>query len=581
MGPKVLAVGSKARPAGLVLFAAMSLVALSGGVAMASPIPVTTFTPKLKLVGTVNLSELASPNSATSPSTTAGDMGAASGTSFRAVDNQVIQYGTKARANGALMPSATTPSTTVSDENVPGESGFVGITGYDQALANGNLDLEPPDQGLCAGGGYVGEFINNAFSVYQPDGAHLLPVIPSYELFKQPSSDFFSDPRCHYDAATQRWFLQEFIVGSGNSPSLEFIAVSNTSDPTGTYTVWSINTTDKNTAGCPCFGDYDEFGADANGIYITTDEFSSAGSAYNGVIIYAISKELLETYANTGIPPVPVAYRLTSDAFGQPYIVSPTSTPPGAAFAPDTEYFVESNGNAFSDDHLIVYALRDTSLLAQPGVPPMYRTEVASEGYSFPPDATQEAGPIPLGKSVGDPEGQIQADFDSVMQTTYTGGHVYAELDSGTSSGTDEAAWFILTPHAGNALTATVANQGYVDVPGENLIYPAIGVDSAGDGYMTFALSGPDYFPSAAYTAFGPTGAAGPVRIAQPGADPEDGFTCYAAFVGPNYGGCRWGDYSAAVAVGRTIYMGTEMIPPTSRDYLTNWGTYLWSAPAP
>ncbi len=98
---------------------------------------------------------------------------------------------------------------------------------------------------------------------------------------------------------------------------------------------------------------------------------------------------------------------------------------------------------------------------------------------------------------------------------------------------------------------------------------------------MTFSLSGTAYYPSAAYIAFGPNGATGPVRIAQPGAAPEDGFTCYAAFVGPNYGGCRWGDYSAAVAVGRQIYMATEMIPPTSRDQLTNWGTYVWNAPAP
>jgi hypothetical protein len=71
------------------------------------------------------------------------------------------------------------------------------------------------------------------------------------------------------------------------------------------------------------------------------------------------------------------------------------------------------------------------------------------------------------------------------------------------------------------------------------------------------------------------------VVVAQPGADPEDGLTCYAPFVGPGYGGCRWGDYSAATSVGSRIYMATEMIPPTSRDPLTNFGTFLWSAPAP
>ena len=29
------------------------------------------------------------------------------------------------------------------------------------------------------------------------------------------------------------------------------------------------------------------------------------------------------------------------------------------------------------------------------------------------------------------------------------------------------------------------------------------------------------------------------------------------------------------------IYMSTEMIPQTYRDEISNWGTYVWSAPAP
>ena len=35
------------------------------------------------------------------------------------------------------------------------------------------------------------------------------------------------------------------------------------------------------------------------------------------------------------------------------------------------------------------------------------------------------------------------------------------------------------------------------------------------------------------------------------------------------------------VALGGKIYMAAEMIPPSARDLLTNWGTYIWSAPPP
>ena len=75
---------------------------------------------------------------------------------------------------------------------------------------------------------------------------------------------------------------------------------------------------------------------------ISTNEFGNSSGAYNGVIIYAISKELLETEAQTGIPATVFAYRVTSDQFGAgPYHIAPAETPPGARFAPNTEYFVE------------------------------------------------------------------------------------------------------------------------------------------------------------------------------------------------------------------------------------------------
>ena len=206
---------------------------------------------------------------------------------------------------------------------------------------------------------------------------------------------------------------------------------------------------------------------------------------------------------------------------------------------------------------------------------------MTSEGYAEPADAKQEAGPRPLGASVQDPEGQIQTDFDGVMQSTYLKGHIYGELNTATTGGNDAAAWFILTPKwAGSTLSATIGHQGYVAPQGVSVLYPVTALDDSGHGFMAFAVSGRTDYPSAAYLSFGPHGPSGPVRIAAAGAAPEDSFTCYPAFVGPSYGGCRWGDYSMGVASGGHVYLATEMVPPSSRDYLTNWGTYIWTAPA-
>jgi hypothetical protein len=95
-------------------------------------------------------------------------------------------------------------------------------------------------------------------------------------------------------------------------------------------------------------------------------------------------------------------------------------------------------------------------------------------------------------------------------------------------------------------------------------------VDPHGVGYLLFSVSGPRNFPSPAYIKYGASGPTGPVILATSGSAPEDGFTCYAAFVGPNFGGCRWGDYSAGAVSNGRVFMATEMIPQGFRSTLGN-----------
>jgi hypothetical protein len=564
----------------------LSEEAPASGAPASSVVPAPTFSPPLTIVGQVNLSALAKSQAASQMATSpqgAALSGSTSG-AHRSVDNSIAAHAPKGPATNVPTP-ATTP---ITGTNVKGETGFSAMGGVQQASTKGGSDLEPPDQGLCAGGGYVMEFLNNAVAIYSPTGAQLMAPVGSASAFLQPTTAFFSDPRCYYDAPTKRWFYQEFIVGTLNAkgqvvtPSTQFIAVSNTADPTGSYTVFSFDTTDTSTAGCPCFGDYDQLGADNNGIYIATDEFGITSPAFNGTIVYAISKETLEIAAQVGFLPTVFAYRLAKDPFGQPYIVAPTSTPPGAKFAPNTEYFVESNSDASSDNKLLVYALNDTSTLASPAPPTLYRTMVTTVGYSFPNDAAQKPGPRPLGTSVQDAAGGIQADFNAEMEPTYVGGQIYAQLDTATASGSDAVDWFIIDPTlSGSTLSATVAHEGTLAVKGTSLLYPYTAVSSAGVGYLLFSLSGPNNYPSPGYIAYNVHGPTGSVIVATPGAAPEDGFTCYAAYVGPSYGGCRWGDYSQGVVMNQRVIMATEMIPSGFRDTLTNWGTYIWSAAPP
>ena len=109
-------------------------------------------------------------------------------------------------------------------------------------------------------------------------------------------------------------------------------------------------------------------------------------------------------------------------------------------------------------------------------------------------------------------------------------------------------------------------------VANNNVFFPSIAVADGGKPLMTFSISGADYFPSAAFTALGsPT-----VSLVALGAEPADGFSGYPQTGAPEPGIERWGDYSAAVTDGKTVWMATEFIPGGMRTVNANWGTFVF-----
>ena len=477
--------------------------------------------------------------------------------------------------------------------NVAGEHGFDGLTSAINAANNPVFgDVSPPDQGLAVGpssaGTAVVEFINQSLNIYSPKGKSLLGAIPGFQVFGIPANSFLSDPRAYWDPQTHHWFLTMFTFGDGISAPLstQYIAVSQTDSPFGSYTVFSIDTSDSgNTAGgCPCLGDFDQVGADNTGFYIATNEFSVDGPNFNGSVVYAASKRGLITAAQgNGPAPVVQSYHVpfTSDPFAA-YHLSPSSVTQGAQF-PNTEYFVESNANTNFGSGLKVYALLGTNVLNTGGRPALVMTSVGTEKYSTPPNASQKSGPFPLGQSLGQTGvAQLQTDFDAVQEVTYAGGWLYAELSTGFNFGTGQnsgAAWFVLRPSAGSSsVSASLVSDGYLRTS-QDLLYPVIGVNASGHGYLNFAISSTSRNPSTGYVEFnGASGPTGQVHIASRGVNPLDDFTCYPPF---STGQCRYGDYSMAQNFNGKIYMASEYVAPQPRDTNSNWATRIWSAPVP
>ena len=128
-----------------------------------------------------------------------------------------------------------------------GASGFAGLNHVDQWNAGTGIykdsqyTLEPPDQALCVGNGFVLEGVNTAFAVYSAAGTQLTAATAYNQFFNllpefsidnpQLFGDFVSDPKCYFDPVGGRFIqtiLQVDAPGNfdGSSRTHVLVAVS-------------------------------------------------------------------------------------------------------------------------------------------------------------------------------------------------------------------------------------------------------------------------------------------------------------------------------------------------------------------
>jgi hypothetical protein len=553
---------------------------------------------KLTRVGTVNLSALA--KASASPMLA----GARGQVTFLGKSPEMAKAGSQSgmrTATGTGTPVAGVSTGATLSGNVTGAVGFDGVSStVNRAVLGG--DLTPPDMGMAAGTGPSGhtviiQAVNSTLEAFSPGGTVRAGPISASDFFgigpcELTATGFptncLSDPRVYWDPQTKHWFITDFTfnlpgVSPPPPPPAQFIAVSQTANGLGSYAIFEIPTGQCfiSTADGQCLGDFDMVGADNSGFYISVNEFAVSGP-FHGSVIFATSKSELISAANGGTVGALFVYTdpFPADPFAG-FHLAPSQITQGST-APNDEYFVESDANDFSNSSLEVFGLLGTSSLNKNVPPPLVATNVATEGYSVPPNATQKAGPIPLGTSLGAVlPSPLATDFDAVQQTVFADGEVYAQLNTGVSVGGGAAnaglAWFALHPTPGTAtLSVRKDSNGYVALGGAHLVYPSIGVNRLGNGYMAFGISGADMFPAAAYIKFDDTeGAVGSIHVQKAGTRPLDDISCYP-------GVCRYGDYSATNVVNGRVFLATEYVhflTNVAGGALTNWATRIWSVP--
>lgn len=149
---------------------------------------------------------------------------------------------------------------------------ILNFDGINDAQAGGFV---PPDTNASVGATQVVETVNVAYAVYnKTTGAQIMAPKSIQTLYTplggQCATGNLSDPVVNYDKAAGRWVITMIAFNNNFSVNNACMAVSTSSDATGTFNVYSF-------AYGRTLPDYPKVGVWPDAYYVTTDSFPNGG----------------------------------------------------------------------------------------------------------------------------------------------------------------------------------------------------------------------------------------------------------------------------------------------------------------
>src|SRR5215204_1186687 len=154
--------------------------------------------------------------------------------------------------------------------------------------------VAPPDTTGDLGPNHYVQWVNLRYAIYTVSrdangisGFNLVPGFPKNgnTLFQgfggRCESDNDGDPIVQYDQFADRWILTQFAVSS--TPYTQCVAVSTSSDPTGSYYRYSYSFARD-------FNDFPKMGVWSDGYYITYNMFKN-GRSFSGANVCALERD--------------------------------------------------------------------------------------------------------------------------------------------------------------------------------------------------------------------------------------------------------------------------------------------------
>ncbi|MGZ6142014.1 MAG: hypothetical protein ACXWLM_01690, partial [Myxococcales bacterium] len=163
---------------------------------------------------------------------------------------------------------------------------FAGVgQGFTGPSGSFSVTGAPPDTNGDVGPNHYVQTVNQDLMIWNKTGGQLHGPLPINSLFQSLgglcAADNDGDPVVLYDRAADRWFISQFAVTNPNPNYHQCVAVSQTSDPTGSYWTYDFPYT--------AFNDYGKAGVWGDAYYWTYNMFTG-GTTFAGAKICAMDR---------------------------------------------------------------------------------------------------------------------------------------------------------------------------------------------------------------------------------------------------------------------------------------------------
>ncbi|GAC1537974.1 MAG: hypothetical protein NVS2B7_08610 [Herpetosiphon sp.] len=409
----------------------------------------------------------------------------------------------------------------------------------------------PPDTNGAVGATQYVQWVNESFAVFDKTTGAIAAGFPKtgntlwtgFGGGCEANND--GDPIAQYDKAANRWVLTQFSVTNPSTYGyLQCVAVSTTSDATGTYNRYAFS------YGGSQFNDYPKLGVWPDGYYITYNIFNN-GSTFGGAKLCAFDRTALLA----GAAATQQCFQLSTSYGGVlPSDLDGTIAPP--AGSPNFLLNFGSNSLNLWKFHVDFATPSNATLTGPTSIPvAAFTAACGGGGACIPQPGTSQ---------------KLDSLADRLMYRlayrTFVDGHESLVVNhsvkvSGTKRGeVDGVRWYELRSPNG---IPTIYQQGTFSPDSTSRWMGSIAMDKVGNMALGYSASSGSVYPSIRYTGRVPTDALGTMEA-------ENSILTGGGSQLANL--ARWGDYSAM-----TVDPVDDCTFWYTTEYLKASGTFNWS----